>query len=56
VSTCYNKYLYSINEIQKIVEDEGRKYHSDFVAQSLGEVKKDRFIEEVFPLGGHPNT
>jgi len=56
VSTCYHKYLYTINTIKSIVEEEGRAYHSDFVAQSLGSEKLDRFKEEVFPLGGHPAT
>lgn len=36
------------------MEDEGRKYHSDYVAWSLGPEKRDRFKEEIFPLGGHP--
>lgn len=56
VSTFYNKYIFAIGEIRKIVEDEGRLNHSNFVAQSLGEVKKDRFMDEAFPIGGHPVT
>lgn len=54
VSTCYHKYLYAINEIKNLVETEGRLHGSTYVAQSLGEEKRDRFVEEVFPLGGHP--
>lgn len=53
-STCYNKYLHSLQKIKEIVESEGRAYHSDFVSQSLGGEKRDRFLEEIFPLGGHP--
>jgi hypothetical protein len=54
VSICYHKYLFSINTIKSIVEDEGRKYHSDYVGESLGREKRDRFLEDIFPLGGHP--
>ena len=54
VSTCYHKYLFTINEIKKIVEEEGRLFHSDYVANSLGSEKRDRFKEDVFPIGGHP--
>lgn len=56
VSTCYHKYLFTINEIKKIVEEEGRTYYSDFVSNSMGEEKRDRFKDEVFPHGGHPVT
>lgn len=56
VSICYHKYLFAINEIKKIVEEEGRLFHSDYVAESMGEVKRDRFKDEIFPIGGHPLT
>jgi hypothetical protein len=56
VSTCYNKYIYTVNAIKKIIEDEGRLCYSDYVTASLGAEKRDRFKDEVFPIGGHPNT
>lgn len=56
VSTCYNKYLFTINEIQRIVRDEGRLYYSDYVGAALGYEKRDRFKDEVFPIGGHQLT
>lgn len=48
VSTCYHKFLFSIKTIYETVEDEGRKYHSEYVTQSLGEEKRDRFKDHVF--------
>ena len=54
VSTCYNKYLFSMKKIRSVVEDDGRKYYSEHVKNSLGEEKRNRFMDEVFPLGGHP--
>lgn len=54
VSTCYHKYLFSIKTIYESVEKQGREQFSDYVGQSLGEQPRDRFLEDVFPLGGHP--
>jgi hypothetical protein len=45
-----------MNEVKKIVEDEGRINYSDYVINSLGLVKRDRFKDVAFPIGGHPNT
>ncbi len=44
----------TMNKVKDIVESEGRKYHSDFVAHSVGAEPRDRFKDEIFPLGGHP--
>jgi hypothetical protein len=37
---------------QDIVE-RGRELKSDFVCNSVGEVQRDRFVDEIFPIGGH---
>ena len=55
VKNCYQKYLFSLNHVQKIVTDEGRKVHSDFVRNAVGEAPRDRFVEEIFPKGGVSN-
>ena len=54
VPTCYDKYLFSIKTIYETLEEEGKKYKSDFAMETFGEEKRDRFKELVFPLGGIP--
>lgn len=53
VEPCYTKYLYAINHIRDVLIEDGREVHSDFVAQAVGKAKRDRFVEEIFPTGGH---
>ena len=43
-----------MQELKVLLEERGRLYKSDFVAMSLGEFKRDRFSDVVYPLGGHP--
>ena len=33
---------------------EGRLNQSEFIAKSVGLEERDRFLENVFPVGGHP--
>ena len=56
ISTCYHKYLYAANHIQKLVVTEGRECRSDFVVQAFSAEPKDRFKEEIFPFGGIDNA
>ena len=56
ISTCYHKYLFAANHIQKLLVEEGRECRSDFVCQSYGPEPRDRFKEEIFPLGGQNNA
>ena len=44
----------TMNKVRDIVEAEGRKYHSDFVVHSVGAEPRDRFKDDIFPIGGHP--
>ena len=55
ISTCYHKYLYAANHIQKLIVTEGQECRSDFVVTVFGSEKRDRFKEEIFPLGGIDN-
>ena len=55
VQTCYQKYLFSLNHVSKLLIEEGRHLHSDFVRQAVGAEPRDRFIDEIFPEGGHTN-
>ena len=56
VKTCYDKYIWSINEIMKITIDEGRRCKSDFVLNAVGtkEDEDHRFMDLAFPIGGMP--
>ena len=54
VSTCYHKYLHSMKTIYETVIDEGRVNKSEFIQKSVGLEKPDRFLDHVFPVGGHP--
>ena len=54
VSTFYHKYLHSIKTVNEALVDEGRVYFSEYVTNSVGAEKRDRFMEETFPIGGHP--
>lgn len=54
MSVCYHKYIYAANQIREILIREGRDCKSDFVLHSVGHHDKDRVVEEIFPLGGHP--
>ena len=42
--------------IHESVTTQGRITQSDYVVNSMGAEKRDRFLEHVFPLGGHPAT
>lgn len=53
VQTCYQKCLFAMNHVNQQVVLQGRAAKSDFVTQAAGEKDKDRFVEEIFPLGGH---
>lgn len=52
VKTCYDKYLFSLNLVYKTVVDQGRTMHSDYVVKAVGEFARDRFEDEIFPVGG----
>ena len=53
VSICYHKYIFAAQTISNLIEDDGRKYASEYVLHSLGDEKRDRFKDNVFPIGGH---
>ena len=53
VENCYQKFLFSINHVADEVTTLGREVRSDFVAQAVGAAPRDRFVEEIFPIGGH---
>ena len=55
ITTCYHKYLFAANHISKLVQAEGRACKSEFVVQAVGPEERDRFKEEIFPLGGIDN-
>ncbi len=54
VSSCYHKYLHAMKTVNASVIKEGRQNYSEYVAKSMGEEPRDRFLEHVFPIGGHP--
>ena len=56
VSNCYHKYLFAANHISKLLIEDGREVHSEFVVQATGAEPRDRFRDEIFPLGGIDNA
>ncbi len=52
VKTCYDKYLISLNLVYKSVVQLGRATKSDYVVTAVGAEPKDRFEDEIFPIGG----
>ena len=55
ITTCYHKYIYAANHIQKLLIEEGRACSSEFVTNAVGAEPRDRFREEIFPTGGIDN-
>jgi len=52
VKNCYQKYLFSLNRVQKFITSEGRNVKSEFVKNAVGVEAPDRFLDTVFPIGG----
>ena len=52
VQTCYQKYVHSLNHVHSKLIKDGRALHSEFVCQAVGPVPQDRFLDDIFPLGG----
>ena len=56
VQVSYQKYLNSMKTLNEAVVDVGRANHSEYILQSVGSEPRDRFLDHVFPVGGHPGT